>query len=249
MAVSNREIEKENIIRAIRAIATASGGVPPGERKFTSETGMGPHVWRYRLWKTWSDALADAGFSPLEWGGRHDDTALLGQVAGLGQRLGRFPNSSDIQFEAANNPTFPSYNTIKRRWKMVELASAVREFAVDQDDKTTIAHCDQFLASARKSPDQPAVASGENGQLGYVYLMSYGKDYKIGRTSSPSRRARQVRIELPDETVLVHAILTDDPTGIEAYWHRRFSDKRGSGEWFRLSPDDIRAFRRWTKIA
>ena len=207
----SKEIQKQEIIRAIRSIAESSGGVPPGEKKFLSETGIANHTWRNRIWRKWSDALFEAGFSPLQWTGGYEDGEILQQVSDFSKRLGAFPTSGDLEFEGSNNPNFVSNTAIKRRWRIGELATELRAFAMDRGDDQVVAYCDDFLATRKSRPIDDEAAN--KPALGYVYLIKYGKDFKVGRTSSLARRSRQVQIELPDETVLVHAILTDDPAG------------------------------------
>lgn len=77
-----------------------------------------------------------------------------------------------------------------------------------------------------------------------MYLLKSGRYYKIGKTISVGTRERQLQIQLPEQARTVHTIKTDDPSGIEAYWHRRFEAKRKNGEWFELSAQDVSAFRR-----
>ena len=74
------------------------------------------------------------------------------------------------------------------------------------------------------------------------------REYKIGFTKNKLRREGEIGIELPQKIEPIHVIETDDPSGVEAYWHRRFAEKRIKHEWFALSAEDVQAFKRWRRI-
>ncbi len=80
--------------------------------------------------------------------------------------------------------------------------------------------------------------------VGFVYLMKHGKYYKIGKTNATGRREYELAVQLPEKLRTIHVIKTDDPNGIEEYWHKRFETKRGNGEWFDLETADVQAFKR-----
>ena len=102
--------------------------------------------------------------------------------------------------------------------------------------------------SAAKTSDAEGAAGvpeeAAHGEPGFVYMMKAGRFFKIGRTNALGRRERELVIQLPEAAKVIHSIKTDDPAGIEEYWHRRFQDRRRNGEWFELTPQDLAAFRR-----
>lgn len=159
-------------------------------------------------------------------------------VAELAVRLGKWPTEDELRRERAQNTSFPSPTIISPLRKSGELSRLVRELAA--------AH-PEFSQASSLVPPSTAVDAYVVGEKvkGYVYMLRSGRRYKIGKSNDPSRRFREVRLELPDETSQVHAIATDDPSGIEAYWHQRFAEKRvRNTEFFSLSAEDVRAFKR-----
>jgi Meiotically up-regulated gene 113 len=86
-------------------------------------------------------------------------------------------------------------------------------------------------------------------KYGFVYLArGHPGEYKIGRTNLVDRRLSELGATASVEQRLIHEIKTDDPSGVEAYWHQRFRVKRMRGEWFKLNAADVSAFKRWRRI-
>ena len=238
-----QDLIKQEIITKIKNIAERDGKAP-GREKFQAETGVKPHAWRGRIWRTWTDALAEAGFGANEYQVAYSSDDLLRLVGDIAKELGRFPTSGDLEYELPRRDRAPSAATLLSRWKMAELADAVADYAVRCGDSVVATYAKEYVPPRRARAEDAATGAA----LGYVYMQRHGTDYKIGHTNSLNKRGRQIQIELPQEIELVHSILTDDPTGIESYWHRRFSSKRTRGEWFKLTKADVAAFKRWSKI-
>jgi hypothetical protein len=116
------------------------------------------------------------------------------------------------------------------------LLKNLRTWATNKSDYTDIA--------ATLGVGSESISERDKPKEGLVYLIKSGAHYKIGRSDELERRVKEIRIALPEAASLVHSIRTDDPAGIEAYWHRRFADRRANGEWFKLTNAEVAAFKR-----
>ena len=112
----------------------------------------------------------------------------------------------------------------------------------DFDDVLTIVT--PLVKSAHATAAQDTSETRNDAIVGYVYLLKSGKHYKIGRANSTGRREYELKIQLPERATKAHEIKTDDPVGIERYWHERFAERRQNGEWFALTKEDVSAFKR-----
>ena len=237
-------VTKQHIIDEIRRTAKENGGVPLGVGRFLKETGIRESDWRGRLWVRWSDAVREAGFKPNQKQTAIHDDVLLEKLATLTRELGHFPVAAEIRLKDAHDPDFPNLKTFARFGLKHDLVARVRAFC-----EARAGYEDVATICAAIAPDTDDGASDDKDTepaFGFVCLMKSGKYYKIGRSNAVGRREYELGILLPDSPSTVHKIKTDDPAGIEAYWHGRFAAKRKGGEWFELDASDVKVFRRRT---
>lgn len=117
------------------------------------------------------------------------------------------------------------------------------EEIADRNMATLIADAEerrQQTDSSEREPDGPVP--------GYVYLIhGIGTSwYKIGLSLNTKVRLKQLGTQGPFKNELIHQIKVDDMVAVESHFHRLFDGKRAEGEWFTLSPDDIKLFTGWT---
>jgi hypothetical protein len=239
-------MNKEEILREIKRTAAANGGSAPGWRKFERETGITYNDWFGKYWVRWSDAIREASLAPNQFTGSYDSSELLEKYAQLARALGRLPVSGDLRMKARNDPGFPHDRPFRRFGAKRELVSKLLEFCRSHDGYNDVARLCEEYAPRQPEVDQESSVSAEN--VGYVYLLKSGRFYKIGKANHAGRRNYELAIQLPERAREVHVIRTDDPNGIEAYWHNRFATKRKNGEWFDLDAADVKAFKRWKRI-
>ena len=235
-------MKKDDILREIQRTAHENGGVPLGRQRFFAATGIRESDWVGRHWTRWSDAVREAGLEPQKLNGALPDATIVEAAILIIRDLGHFPTAAELRMASVNDIELPSHNTFRRFGGI----GGLREKLVDHCRETGDAALLSLVSpGAGLSADQPD-RSDEEPELedGFVYLLKSGRHYKIGKAMSVAQRKRQLDIQLPERAEIVHRIKTDDPFGIEGYWHRRFASKRLDGEWFSLTGDDVKAFRR-----
>lgn len=231
---------KDSILRRIRDCADAEGG-DISLRRFLAVSGLKEKQFVGVHWATWNEAKREAGLGTAVFARPPvDEKAVVPVLADLLAQLGRWPTESELRLAHKRDANLPSVKVIRRLEKDRDFLRKLRGHCESDPRLATVAGF--VTARSRQAPDPHAVLVST---VGHVYMMRSGRRYKIGHTSSPSRRHREVRLDLPDRTDLVHTIETDDPKGIEAYWHQRFASARiRETEFFELSAAEVAAFKK-----
>lgn len=238
---------KEHILREVRRLAEENGGTPVGVERFEKATGITEAIWRGRYWARWGDAIREAGFEPNTWQSKvYDDESLVRMLAVLVREFGYFPTTPDLRMRRQVDKNIPNDKVFTSRLGTREqrIAKVLAFTDANPEFSDVGAICARLAGTTQVSTD--ALPDADLPVTGVVYLIRMAEYYKIGRTNDVDRRTRELRIQLPVKEELVHTIETDDPSGIEAYWHKRFATRNANGEWFRLLADDVAAFKRRT---
>jgi len=236
-------MNKAHILQEIRRTAKENGGAPLGSKTFFKETGIKKGDWHGKHWVRWNDAVREAGFTPNQKDEAYDDELLVTKLVALTKELGQFPVHGDFLMKRSGDTSFPHYTSFLTRFRSKnKMIHEVVEYCRAHPGLEDILRLCEKAAIPEKLPSDKDEKDAE--EIGFVYLLKSGRNYKIGRSNAAGRRGYELAIQLPDEANIVHQISTDDAVGIEAYWHSRFALKRKNGEWFDLNAADIAAFKR-----
>lgn len=241
-------MDKQEIIEEIRRTAKGNKGKALGQERFVKETAIKKSDWYPYHWLRWSDAIKEANLAPNQLSTAINKDVAIEKLVGLIKEIGHFPVAGEFRIKARQDSMFPSHGVFEKFGGKKKLAAAVVSYCRTNGGlEDVIGICTEHIGEDESASTENNAIVNEAGD-GFVYLMKSGRYYKIGRTDAVGRRHSEIKTQMPENVEVVHHIRTDDPSGIEAYWHKRFSAKRKNGEWFDLTRADINAFKRRKKF-
>ena len=240
-------MDKAFILSEIKRTAADNGGEVLGVDRFVKETKITPYTWQ-KYWDTWSDAVKEAGFEPNIFGRSHSPEVLMDKLIELIRELGQFPMQRQFYRKTQKDPSFPYEKSFRKLGNKEQRIANVLAFCQNRPGLEDVVKICLPLAAGNKQKVEE-MEQQSTRSAGYVYLWRSHRRYKIGKSFDLERRKGELAAQSPYELKRVHEIKTDDPSGVEAYWHRRFASKATErNEWFELSSEDVKAFKRWRNI-
>jgi hypothetical protein len=229
-----------HILNEIRRLATQTGK-PPSAAIFAKDTLIFEEQWKDKFWPQWGDALTEAGFGRVTRTKQLRADEVLVKIVGACRTFGKVPTYAELDEYRRINPDLPGNKVIAKYFSdRAGLILALTNLAATNDEFS-----DLKALLPRQLPFGRETASRANRTTdGFVYLIKSAAYYKIAQTETGETPLNETSAALAVKTVIVHTIRTDDPEGIEAYWHNRFKQKRTTGGWFNLSPADVSAFQK-----
>ncbi len=212
-------MDKQRILDEVRRLANANGGKPPGEGILKRHTGITRRDWYPNFWLRWGDALVEAGYPANQFQKAINDDVVIQSYISLVRELKRLPIAGEMIRKRKTDKSFPTRSVFYRFGGKEKLLNTVVRYCREHPG------LEDVIEICMQCKDIPMTNAEVGGGLktkvvtGFVYLMKSGRHYKIGRTVSVGGRERQLAIKIPVPPTTIHSIETDDPVGVEAYWH------------------------------
>jgi len=234
---------REEILEEVRRTAKMNGGKPLGAVRFERVTGIGVSTW-IRYWPRFADLQREAGFQPNGMRVPYEHGFLYEKLVEVIREIERFPSNRELLHRMYSKEDFPSPTAFRKLGDRARIIHGLHGYCAAKPEHADVR---ELLSALLPHRARPTTAPAES--YGFVYMVEgHPGEYKIGHTNLVDRRVTQLAVKAAVAPTLVHEIKTDDPRGVEVYWHRRFRPKRMRGEWFKLDPPDVQAFKRWKRI-
>ena len=196
----------------------------------------GSSVFRFMAFAFWYSSISF--ISSGDWNSAVSSIIFAAIITVITRHRWRKLNSSEqaLRTLAAQEPPDSPPKLISREQALRTLAA---QEPPDSPPKLTFSEWARRKLWGQESPDT------QDNRPGKVYIVQSGQYYKIGITQGEvPRRVAQLQTGSPHKIHIVHVIETDYPLDLERDLHKMLAHKRGEGEWFRLSEEELRIIKR-----
>ncbi len=210
---------------------------------FMRQTRISAYHWEGGYWRSWSEFQAALGFTPNKRKTKTPDGVLLRRYAELALELKRLPRYTDMKVRRRQDPSFPCDATYYLFGGHARFMLKLEAFCEGKPEFAPVA----AMLDERRSQYIARQRNGTRGVRGFVYLCRAGepqlRTYRLGHERGGYKRVRRLAQRMRVLPDTIHVIDTDDPQGIESYWHARFRPYRMGENVYHLDWNDVLAFR------
>lgn len=121
----------------------------------------------------------------------------------------------------------------RSKWKQEEKKKKEEERKQKQLEKAGIVYKPK---KKKEKAYQVYIIGAEDGNLADIY--------KIGISNAPGKRLQSLNTSNPFKLAIIHKFVAEPAKEAETQLHARFQASRTSGEWFRLTPEQISELKR-----
>jgi len=244
---------REDVLSKIKEWSRENGDSTPSEKVFFEYAGIGIHDLKKLGWSYYGALVKEAGLKPNKFDKtKYSKKNLTDLFINTIREENKWPTRGELDVKHYHNQNFPNYATFVNQ---LGLTGDIARSILDQVKyKKGFEDIEKICSLVAEKYKKDEIGRNDHQTVGEVYMFKYvnqSQPIKVGRSNDSFRRGIELSAGAHDRLELIYNIKTDDPEGIEKYWHnrfRRFGREELANEWFKLKPDDIKAFKRWRKI-